>query len=111
MILKFEFDEFDLRNLFKEYNRDYYNESALRAWLNFAEETDFDEEFNVIGFCCDWNQYSISDETLLDDYGYLLEREEDEEVQDYYRRLCEELNDYTIVLECDDDDTLLIGAF
>ena len=64
-----------------KWDRDYYSVNGLDALLEYYDEIDENMEFDPIAICCDCTEYgehgaarSFSD--MINDYGYLLDRDE-----------------------------------
>ena len=46
-----------MHDMFRSCNRDYYTYEACEALIEWYDGIDPDTEFDVIGVCCDWNEY------------------------------------------------------
>ena len=55
--MKMTIDAGIMQDMFKAWNRDYYTYEACEALIEWYDEIDPDTEFDVIGVCCDWNEY------------------------------------------------------
>jgi len=89
---------------FRAYNReDNFSPAALRALFEYLEDyedaTGEDVELDVIALCCDFAEYDA--EELVQDYGHLLERDEDQDDEDYVAALVSDMYGETVVLETD----------
>lgn len=93
-----EFEDFGRSNHFS-----YEGLNALFDYLtNLEEDTGEEIELDVIALCCDYAEYDK--EELISEYGYLVEKEEDEEDEEYLERLLEELREQTTVIEVKHDN-------
>ena len=108
------------QEMFKNYDRNYYTYEALETLLEWYDEIDPNAEFDVIGICCEWNEYGetpcLSWKDFISDYGYLLSVEEWEENNEqeynedlYIDSLIEALEDKTVVLRL--SNSVLVMAF
>lgn len=114
--MKMTIDAGMMKDMFKNYDRDYFTYEACEA-LN--DEVDPDTEFDPIGICCDWSEYGdtpcLTWKNLLDDYGYLLKHEYDEEEMNEMNEdekrdnLINILEDETTVIRL--SDSVLVAAF
>lgn len=69
-------DSYDLKEMFKEYNRDYFSIEACEKIISLENECCPDDnggEVDIIGLCCSYTEYTK--EELLSDYKYLLKNE------------------------------------
>lgn len=95
------------KELFKQYDRDYYSLDGLEAILDYHDEIDESMEFDVIAICCDCSEYgegcALSFSDLIADYEHIAVEEyaedwyemgEDEKV----RAIVNELEQHTTVL-------------
>lgn len=108
------------REMFVNYDRNYYTYEAIETLLDWYDEIDENTEFDVIGICCEWNEYGntpcLTWKDFISDYGYLLDVEEweeknamkyDEEL--YIDSLIEILEEKTMVLRL--SGSVLVAAF
>lgn len=119
--MKMTIDANIMKEMFKNWNRDYYTYEACEALESWYDEVDPDFDFDVIGICCDWNEYGntpcLTWKDFINDYGYLLDVEEwkDENVVNEYDEdlyidaLIDILEDKITVIRL--SDSVLIGAF
>lgn len=109
--MKMTIDAGIMKDMFVNYNRDYFTFEALDALIDFYDEVDPNYEFDVIGICCEWNEYGktpcLNWQNFISDYSYLLdeeeELEEDEETQEWSEEekieaIIEALEDKTTVI-------------
>lgn len=93
----------------ESYRRDDFSYEALEALFDYYDRLDEEcgtqTELDVVAICCDWCE--CDKDMLISDYGYLLDREEDQSDEDYVGALLDELNDNTTVLEVNDDSYLV----
>jgi hypothetical protein len=103
-----------MKDMFVNWNRDYYSYSGCEALIDFYDEIDENMEFDVIGICCECSEYgddvTLSFNDLISDYGYKYPFEEwkentdidgmteEEQKEEYIEALIETLEDYTSVL-------------
>ena len=120
IIMKMTIDANMMKEIFKNWDRDYYTREGCEALLDFYNEIDKSLEFDVIGICCDWNEYGetpcLTWKDFISDYGYLLSVKEWEEdnAQEYNEdlyidSLIEILEDKTDVIRL--SNSVLISAF
>lgn len=93
---------YDLASEFKAYDRDYYSMSAYEYFLEYYGE---DSELDVVGICCEWDEFD--EDEIVDNYSYLYSEEEycfDNEIEDfeeykdeYITILINELADRTLI--------------
>lgn len=94
---------YDFEQAFKRMDRDYYSREGYEAMFNFYEEleqdTEQETELDVIAFCGEWTEYDVED--LLSDYGYKLDADEVDDMDDEERaaELVKLLEDETTVFE------------
>ena len=79
--MKMTVNAWDMKEIFKKMDRDYYSMNGLDALLDFYNEIDEDMEFDPIAICCDCSEYgehgaALSFDDLISDYSYLLDRDE-----------------------------------
>lgn len=62
------FNEYELQEEFRKWDRDYFTLEGYQALLDFFEETDCDTntELDVIAICCDFTE--DSPENIMDEY-------------------------------------------
>ena len=112
--MKMTIDANMMKEIFKNWDRDYYTYEACEALEEWYDEVDPDFEFDVIAICCDWNEYGnmscLTWTDFLNDYEYLLEDVEkqltDEEKIDL---IIETLEDRTSVIKL--SNSVLVGEF
>lgn len=97
---------------FRDYGREGdFSHSALRAL--FAALVDYEDllgeelELDVIALCCDFAEYT--GEELVQDYGHLLERNEDQDNEDYTAALVSEMHNQTLLLKTDANTYVVQG--
>lgn len=110
--MKMTVDAGMMKEMFVNYDRDYYSFSGLETLLDYYDEIDENMEFDPIAICCDCTEYgenaACSFDNLISDYGYkypveewlednaLEENEFDTDL--YIDSLVERLEDETTVL-------------
>ena len=97
----------DFMQAFRDMGRDYYSYHGYHAMFEFYEELDPDMEMDVIAICCDWTEYD--DEGLISGYGYVLDRDEDMDDDDYLTALLDALNDETTAINLDNGNYLILA--
>lgn len=69
-----------MKEMFVNYDRDYYSFSGLETLLYYYDEIDPEMEFDPIEICCACTEYgegaACSYDDLIDDYGYKYPTEE-----------------------------------
>lgn len=102
--MKMTVNAWDMKQVFEKMDRDYYSMDGLDALLEYYDEIDENMEFDPIAICCDCSEFgehgaALDFDSLISDYGYLLDRDEWEENKDLYiDALVEVLEEYTTVL-------------
>jgi hypothetical protein len=74
-------------------------EALFNYYETLEEDTGEQMELDVIAICCDWTEYD--NDELINDYDYMLEREEDEDETEYIDRLIEHLEKRTHIIKLD----------
>ena len=88
--MKMTIDAGMMKETFQNWDRDYYTLEACEALIEFYDEIDENTEFDVVGICCDWNEYGdtlcLTWKDFINDYEYLLDVEtwKDENALDEY---------------------------
>lgn len=101
--MKMTVDAQIMKQVFKDYDRNYYSVNGLNALLDYYDGIDPNIEFDPVAICCDCSEYGehgaiLSLNDLANDYGYLLNREEYGDENEYLKALIEVLEDHTTVL-------------
>lgn len=117
--MKMTIDAGMMKDMFKNYDRNYYTYEACEELIDYYDEVDPDTEFDPIAICCEWSEYGntpcLTWEDLFDDYGYLLENKYDKEELDGMdedgkrENLINILEDETMVIRL--SDSVLVEAF
>lgn len=113
--MKMTIDAGMMKEMFKNWNRDYYTYEACEALENWYDEIDPNFDFDVIGICCEWSEYGetpcLKWSDFLSDYNYLLEDEETEDLTEEEKidTIIDELENKTTVIRL--SDSVLIAAF
>lgn len=98
------------------YGKACYSWDGVKTLLDYYDEIDERMEFDACSIMGEWTEYGCSfgecftRDDLITDYGYLLEREDDEDELDYAERLAHELERHTTVLYTN-SCTCLVAAF
>ena len=78
--MKITVDAGMMKEMFANYDRDYYSFSGLETLLDYYDEIDPEMEFDPIAICCDCTEYgentAYSFNDLISDYGYKYPVEE-----------------------------------
>ena len=106
-------DESMFISRFEDYKRvESFGYDGLRTLFEYLEqlEDDLGEqiELDVVGICCDYSKYSISE--LWSEYSYLfqdLSRDDYESDDDLNEAMLDELRNYTTVIEVDEDNYII----
>jgi chaperonin GroEL (HSP60 family) len=81
----------EMRDIFKDCDRDYYSLDAYQALYEYYHELD-DIELDVVAICCDWDELSIDDaiseysidlSNITDDDGEITDVDKEKLVLDY----------------------------
>lgn len=76
--MKITVDAAMMKEMFANYNRDYYTMEALKTLLEWYDGIDENMEFDPIAICCEWTEYGdtpcLTWDDLMSDYGYLLDK-------------------------------------
>lgn len=81
----------DVKELHKRADRDYYSEDAYEALFEMFEESGLDE-YDVIAWCCDFNEFTLEDAKKYYYYD-LIDLVEFEADEDEIREALEEYLD------------------
>lgn len=113
--MKMTIDASIMKEMFKNWDRDYYTYEACEALESWYDEIDENMEFDVIAICCDWSEYGetpcLKWFDFLSDYSYLLEDEETEDMTEEEKidAIIDELENKTTVIQL--SNSVLIEAF
>jgi hypothetical protein len=112
--MKIEISESDFIRAFDDYDRsENFSVSGRIALYNYLteEEDSTGEEINldVIGICCDFNEYNDIEEYLMD-YNTTIDRKDFDDIEDYKDAVKDEIRNKTILIEID-DDSFIIQAY
>lgn len=106
--MKMTVDANMMKEIFKNYNRDYYTVSGLEALLDFYNEIDENMEFDPIAICCDCSEFgehcTLSFADMINDYGYIMNGE-----SFTARELAEALEEHTTVLHVDNGNYIVFS--
>lgn len=106
------------RQAFTDMNRkENFSYPALDALFDYYEEMEdadgTEMELDVIAICCDWSE--MEREEIIEEYGYLLDHEEDLDDDEYFTALIEYISaEKTLVLPVEDHSgkkTWLVASF
>lgn len=114
--MKMTIDANMMKEMFKNWNRDYYTYEACEALESWYDEVDSSFDFDVIGICCDWNEYGetpcLTWENFLSDYKYILDDIDDSDEmteEEKIDAIIEELEDRTMVIKL--SNSVLVEVF
>ena len=112
----------DLKERFLAWDKDYYSLTGYEALLEFYDDIDENMELDVVGICCEWDEYgdnacelTIAD--LINDKGciypveeymsdnYLEENEFDQDC--YVEALVEKIAEQTTVIKLSNGNYLI----
>ena len=97
-----------MKEIFVNYDRDYYTVSGLEALLNFYDEIDENMEFDPIAICCDCSEFgehcTLSFDDMINDYGYIMDCE-----NFTAEELAEALEDHTTVLHVENGNYIVFS--
>lgn len=103
--MKKTIDKYDFRREFEEFRRkENFSYAGLDTLFAYLEEVEQDcgkeFELDVIAICCEYTEYD--EEELISQYGHKLDREEDQDDDEYLEALLDELEQWTTVLKVED---------
>lgn len=103
-------DSYDLKQMFKECNRDYFSVEACEEILQIEDEMSENEdgrEIDIIDLCCSYTEYTKNE--LLSDYKYLLDDEEytEDEEDEKIEEIIDKLNNRGIAILLNNDNILV----
>ena len=106
------------RGFFEKMDRDYFSYDAYETMFNYYDNLSGDSgeniEMDVIAFCGEWNQYDDADE-VYNEYSNVLDSDgfapkgDDEDEDEFGKRLLAALDNYTTVYHLKDGKWLLIA--
>ena len=99
-----EIDVFDFEKMFKLMDRDNFSKEGYTALFDYYDEFE-DFKLDVIAICCEVNEYTK--EEVLNEYSYLVDKEESKSEEDYFLQLIEEIRDNTGIIELDNGNFLI----
>jgi hypothetical protein len=71
----------------------YAAKQALFEYLdNLSEDTGEDFQMDVVGICCEYSEDTAED--INENYSLLIEKEEDEDDEEFQERMNEEVNSF-----------------
>lgn len=83
--MKMTIDAGIAKEMFANYDRDYYTMEALETLLDWYDEIDENIEFDPIAICCDWSEYGNTPclrwSDFLSEYNYILEQYESDRME------------------------------
>lgn len=91
----------DMIDQFVAYDRDKYSIPAYNALYEYYSEFP-DTELDVVGICCEWNEYTNeTPEDLIHDYGYFIyddQLDDPDDPDERFSAIIEEISQKTTVL-------------
>lgn len=110
--MKMTVDAGMMKEMFVNYDRDYYSFSGLETLLDYYDEIDPEMEFDPIAICCDCTEYGenavCSFDCLISDYGYKYPVEEYKEDNDIEENEFDETEYITALVERLEDETTVL---
>lgn len=93
------FNEYELQEEFRRFDRDYFSLEGYQALLDFFEESDTNTELDVIAICCDFTE--DSPENIIDEYDNIddIRKCKDEDGNIDTDALLDILNYYTLAMD------------
>lgn len=112
--MKMTIDANMMKEMFEDWNRDYYTFEGCKALEEWYYDVDPAFDFDPIAICCEWNEYGntpcLTWQDFISDYGYLLEDIEKQLTNDEKIDLIiETLEDRTSVIRL--SESVLVGEF
>ena len=93
----------DFKRLARNSRLSSFSEDALESMFDFYEETDTDVDYDPVAFDCEWTEFTENE--LIEQYSYLLDKEEEEE--DIIEILVSELETRTTIFELNNGNYLV----
>ena len=93
----------DFKRLARNSRLSSFSEDALESMFDFYEETDTDVDYDPVAFDCEWTEFT--ENALIEQYSYLLDKEEEEE--DIIEILVSELETRTTIFELNNGNYLI----
>ena len=101
--VKFTKDNF--KQLARNSRLSSFSEDALESMFDFYEETDTDVDYDPVAFDCEWTEFTENE--FIEQYSYLLDKEEEEE-EDIIEILVSELETRTTIFELNNGNYLIL---
>lgn len=94
------------------YGKACYSWDGVNTLLEFYDQIDENTEFDAYAIMSEWTEYGNESDAcdfndLVTDYGYLVDKEDDESMDDYIGRLVYELERHTTILYVNNGDYLV----
>lgn len=110
--MKMTVDAGMMKEMFLNYDRDYYSFSGLETLIDYYDEIDPEMEFDPIAICCDCTEYgenaACSFDCLISDYGYKYPVEEYKKDNDIEENEFDETEYITALVERLEDETTVL---
>ena len=99
-------DEYDIRKMMQDCNRDNFSLCAIRAYIHFIKSIgDQPQEFDAIAFDCSFIEFDLSNDderkAFINDYGDLVKDETFSDDDSKVESIMDKLNDETCVISQD----------
>jgi len=113
--MKQEITSSQFMDAFKQMERDYYGYEGYKALFDYYDEIE-GFELDVVAICCEVTEYD--EEDLINDYGYLVDKEDfqedeeaeeltEEEQEEYLAELLNQIETKTNLITLDNDSFLI----
>ena len=94
----------DFKRLARNSRLSSFSEDALESMFDYYEEIDTDVYYDPVAFDCEWTEFTENE--LIEQYSYLLDKEEEEE--DIIEILVSELETRTTIFELNNGNYLIL---
>ena len=94
----------DFKRLARNSRLSSFSEDALESMFDYYEEIDTDVDYDPVAFDCEWTEFTENE--LIEQYSYLLDKEEEEE--DIIEILVSELETRTTIFELNNGNYLIL---
>ncbi len=96
------------RDMNRNDNFSYDGKRALFDYLeSYEEDADTKIELDIIALCCEYTEYENIKE-YLENYNAGIEKEEDEEEEDFNKRVLEEIQEKTTLIQIENSEGFII---
>lgn len=95
----------ELKQDMQQAGRDNFSHVGYQAIIDYYEELGENVEFNPVGIDCTFVEYDLSDsddrQTILNDYGYLVEDQEFSDEDSKIEAIMDCIEEHTLVISHD----------